>query len=88
MKFLMTWYWANENALEVRKRYSTFNDEGKYKTLYPTSTMIGRNMAFMVFETDDIAEVTKLTAKWTDVCTFDVIPIMDSNDLIKIVMKP
>ena len=88
MKFLMIWWWANENTKEVTKRYSTWKPVGKFKSLYPTSSMIGRNKAFTVVEADDIAEVLKTTSKWNDICTFDIIPIMDSKDLLSVVMGP
>ena len=88
MKFLITWEWTNENAKEVTKRYSTWKSIGKYKTLYPVSSMVGRNKAFTVVEVDDIAEVVKVTSKWTDLCTFDVIPIIDSKEVVSIALSP
>jgi len=44
--------------------------------------MVGRNKAFTVIETDDIAEIRKTTAQWNDICTFDIIPIMDSREAV------
>ena len=88
MKFLTVWWWANENAKEVTTRFSKWKQKGKWKTLYPISTMVGRNKAFMVSENDDIAEVQKDIAHWADICTFDLIPIMDSIDAVRISLSP
>ena len=82
MKFLMVWWWKDKNAKEVTKRYSTWKQVGKFKSLYPVSTMVGRNKAFTVIEADDIAEIRKTTAQWNDICTFDIIPIMDSREAV------
>ena len=88
MKLLMTWGWANENAKEVTKRYSTWKQTGKFKSLYPVSMMVGRNEAFTVVEVDDIAEVLKTTAKWNDICTFEITPIIDSKEAVSVILGP
>ena len=82
MKFLMVWWWTNENAKEVTARFSKWKQKGKQKALYPMSTMVGRNKAFAVVETDDVAELYKDIRDWTDLCTYDIIPIMDSRAAI------
>lgn len=88
MKFLVVWWWANENAKEVTTRFSKWKQKGKWKILYPISTMVGRNKAFMVSENDDIAEVQKDLAHWTDICTYDIIPIMDSVEAVRVSLSP
>lgn len=83
MKILSTWWWAPKHAKEVTDRFMTWKQKGKYKILYPISTMIGMNKAFMVTEVDDLAEVQKDMSDWTDICTFKLTPIMDSPDAVK-----
>jgi len=83
MKFLMVYWWSNENARAVTERFMEWKPKGKWKTLYPISTMIGRNRGFQVIEADDLAEVNKDLSAWSDLCTFDCIPIMDSVDAVK-----
>ena len=82
MKFLTVWWWSNENAKAVTKRFSTWKQKGKWKTLYPMSTMVGRNKSFSVTEADDIMEVQKDLSDWTDLCTFEIIPIIDSREAV------
>ena len=56
LKFLVVWWWAPKNAKEVTERFIKWKPKGKYKTLYPVSTMVGMNTAFEIVESDDIAE--------------------------------
>ena len=83
MKFLMVYWGSNENARAVTERFMEWKPKGKWKTLYPISTMIGRNRGFQVIEADDLAEVNKDLSAWSDLCTFDCIPIMGSVDSVK-----
>ena len=83
MKFLMVYWGSNENARAVTERFMEWKPKGKWKTLYPISTMIGRNRGFQVIEADDLAEVNKDLSAWSDLCTFDCIPIMGSVDAVK-----
>jgi len=46
--------------------------------------MIGVNKAFMVADVDDIAEMQKDVAHWSDLCTFNLIPIMDSREAVAV----
>mgnify|MGYP001034151366 CR=1 FL=1 len=82
MKFLVIWWWTPEHAKEVTERFIKWKQQGNYKVLYPTSTMIGRNKAFAVGECDDIMELYKDIRQWTDIATFDIIPIETSRDLV------
>ena len=84
MKMLVVWWWAPKNSKEVTERFDKWKSKGKYTSLYPISTMIGMNKAFMVAEADDIAEVQKDVAQWTDICTFKLIPIMDSREAVAV----
>jgi len=74
------WDWRTKNAREVTERFIEWKDKGKYEILYPVSIMIDLNNGFMVVEADDMAELQKDTAPWTDICNFEFIPIMDSLD--------
>jgi len=87
LKLLVVWWWAPKNAKEVTDRFIEWKAKGKYEILYPISTMIGMNKAFMVAEVDDIAEVQKDVAQWTDICTFKSIPIMDSREAVAIIRQ-
>lgn len=82
MKILMIWWWDPKNSKEVTDRFIKWESKGKYQELYPTSTMIGMNKGFMIYEVDDLAEVQKDLANWSDICTFKLIPIMDSRDAV------
>jgi len=84
LKFLSVWWWAPKNAKEVTERFMKWKSRGKYKTLYPVSTMVGMNKAFQIVECDDIAEAQKDVAQWTDLCTFQIIPIMDSSEAVAV----
>ena len=84
LKMLVIWWWAPKNAKAVTERFMEWKAKGKYEVLYPISTMIGMNKAFMVAEADDMAEVQKDIAQWTDLCTFKFIPIMDSSEAIAV----
>jgi len=82
LKMLVVWWWAPKNAKAVTERFTQWKGKGKYEVLYPISTMVGKNKAFMVAEADDIAEVQKDVAQWTDLSTFKLIPIMDSREAV------
>ncbi len=84
LKFLVVWWWAPKDSKEVTERFIQWKPRGKYKTLYPISTMVGMNKAFMIAETDDIAEAQKDIAQWTDLCTYKIIPIMDSREAVAV----
>lgn len=84
LKFLVVWWWAPKDAIEVTKRFVQWKPKGTYKTLYPISTMVGMNKAFQIVECDDIAEAQKDVAPWTDICTFKIVPIMDSREAIAV----
>ena len=84
MKILAVWWWAPKNAKEVTDRFMKWKSTGKYKSLYPMSTMIGMNKAFMISDVDDIAEIQKDVAHWSDLCTFQFIPIMDSREAVAV----
>ena len=87
MKFLVVWWWAPKNAKAVTERFMEWKSRGKYEVLYPISTMIGLNKAFMVSEADDMAEVQKDIGQWTDLCTFKLIPIMDSREAVALTLQ-
>jgi hypothetical protein len=84
MKFLVVWWWAPKDSEEVTKRFIQWKQKGKYKNLYPVSTMIGRNKSFQIVEADDMAEAQKDVAQWNDLCTFEIIPIMDSREAVAV----
>ncbi len=84
MKFLITWKWDAKNGKEVTERFKKWNPKGKYKMLYPVSTIIGANAGFAVMNCDDIAEWYKDTRPFTDIITYKTVPIMDAVDAIKV----
>jgi len=84
LKFLVVWWWAPKDAKEVTERFVQWKPKGKYKTLYPVSTMIGMNKSFQIVEADDMAEAQKDVAQWTDLCTFKIIPIMDTREAVAV----
>ena len=84
LKMLAVWWWAPKDAKEVTDRFMKWKSSGKYEVLYPMSTMIGMNKAFMISDVDDIAEIQKDVAHWTDLCTFKFIPIMDSSKAVAV----
>ena len=77
MKFLMVWWWTPEHAKEVTERYTKWTQQGNYKVLYPASMMLGRNKGFAVVECDDVMELYKDVRTWTDLVTYEFIPILD-----------
>ncbi|MFW6109085.1 MAG: DUF3303 domain-containing protein [archaeon] len=81
---LLTWEWSPENAREVTARFREWKPEGKYKTLYPISTIIGCNKGFGVVDVDDIAELEKDLSQWTDLITYTLSPCMDSRDAVAV----
>ena len=82
MKFLVVWWWTPEHAKEVTERFRQWKPKGNWKALYPISTMVGRNKGFCVVECTEIAEANKDVREWTDICTYEIIPIMDSREAI------
>ena len=82
MKFLVIWSWTPEHAKEIIERVIKWKPQGNYKVLYPMSMMLGRHKAFSVAECDDIMELYKDVSPWTDLCTFDIIPIETGTDLV------
>jgi hypothetical protein len=43
---------------------------------------MGENRAFTVIEVDDIKTLAMNLRDWTDLCTYDISPIMDSREYI------
>ena len=84
---LVVWSWAPKDSIAVTKRFIEWKPPVEIDALYPMSTMIGMNKAFMVVNADNIADMQKNVAQWTDLCTFKFIPIMDSSEAIAVSME-
>jgi len=82
---LITWHWSPDKSKEVSDRFSKWEQRGKYKFLYPISTIIGSNKAFGVVDVEDIAELNKDLAQWTDLTTFKCSPCMDSREIVPLI---
>ncbi len=84
MRFLVVWGWDPANAREVSRRFAEqFNPSEGVKFLHPISTIIGANRAFTVIEAESEAAINRAVRGWLDLCTFDIYPIMKSEDAIK-----
>lgn len=82
MKFLVTWSWAPGDSKEATERFKKWKPVGKWKALYPISTIIGMNEAFKVTECDDILEAQKDLGLFSDLCVFDLAPIEETAKLV------
>ena len=78
----MTWSWSCENTQKVTERFMEWKPVGDPKFLFPIHTVIGQNWAFCIVEQTDIVNMVKNVQPWTDVCTFEITPIMDSRELV------
>jgi hypothetical protein len=79
---LITWHWAPEKAKEVTARFKEWEPSGKYKMLYPISTIIGSNKGFGVAEVDNIVDLHNDLTQWTDLITYKCSPCMDSREVV------
>ena len=51
--------------------------------VYPVSTIIGANRGFTVIEAEREADIHRAVRGWLDLCTFDIYPIMRSEEAVK-----
>jgi hypothetical protein len=84
MKFLMIWSWKGKDSREVTERFMKWKPVGDVKILFPIHTMIGARKAFTVSEGDDIKVMAANIQPWTDICKYEIYPIMESRDLVKL----
>ena len=84
MKFLITWSWMCENRLEVAERFAKWKPVGDVKFLFPIHTIIGANTAFTIIDGSETEEMVRNIEPWTDICTYEISPIIDARDLAKI----
>ncbi|MFB0558320.1 MAG: DUF3303 domain-containing protein [Candidatus Bathyarchaeia archaeon] len=82
MKFLITWCWEGKDTKEVSERFMKWKPVGEVKFLFPIHTLIGARKAFTVTEGTDIETMAKNIQPWTDVCKYEISPIMDSRELM------
>jgi hypothetical protein len=87
VKFLLTWWWKEENAQKVTERFMKWKPVGDVKFLFPIHTIIGANKAFCVTEGVDPEQIARNIQPWTDICTFDISPIMDSREILALLRK-
>jgi len=84
VRFLLIWSWDPANAREVSRRFiEEFKPPEGIKFLYPISTMLGANKGFTIFEAEREEAINRAVRGWLDLCTFDIYPIMKSEDAIK-----
>jgi len=82
VKLLVMWSWAPKNDREVTERFKKLKLVGDVKILLPIHTIIGANRAFTIVDTDSAELMTRNTAPWTDICTFEFYPIIDSHEAV------
>jgi hypothetical protein len=87
MKFLVTWSWSCENSQKVTERFSKWKPLPETKFLYPIHTVIGANWAFCTVEGDNAEAMVREVQPWTDICTYEILPIMDSREVVAALMK-
>jgi hypothetical protein len=87
MKFLVVWSWACENRKAVRERFEKWKPAEGTKFLFPVHSILGQNSAFTITEGDSIEQIVKNVDPWTDICTFEISPIIDSRELAKLRSK-
>ena len=84
VKCLMTWWWEGKNAKEVTERFKKWKPIGNVKFYFPIHTILGANKAFAVVEVDDAETMARNLRTWSDICTYDIRPIMDSRELVSL----
>ena len=80
MKFLLMLSWCTKDAKEVTERFKKWKPVGDMKFLFPIHTIIGANKVFTIVESNSVELMYKNTASWTDVCVFEVYPIIDTRE--------
>ena len=84
VKCLMVWWWKGKDAREVTKRFRNWKPKGDAKFYFPIHTIMGERKAFCVVEVDNIETLARNLSDWTDICTYDISPIMDSIEFLKL----
>ena len=82
VKCLITWYWDGKDGPAVTERFKKWNPVGNVKIYFPIHTLIGQNSAFAVTEVEDIKTLVMNIEPWTDLCTFEISPCIDSRELV------
>jgi hypothetical protein len=82
LKFLITWTWKGKDVREVTERFKKWKPVGEFKTLFPIHTVIGARKAFTITEGSDVETMAKNISPWTDICKYEICPIMDSRELV------
>jgi len=78
----MTWWWKGKDAKEVTERFKKWKPIGDVKFYFPIHTILGANKAFTVLEVDDAEKMAINLRAWSDICTYEILPIMDSRELV------
>jgi len=81
---LITWHWAPDKSKEIQERFREWKPSGKYEMVYPISTIIGSNKGFGVADVEDVTELYKDLAQWTDLMSYKCSPCMDSREAVAI----
>jgi hypothetical protein len=80
----MVWWWKGKDAKAVSDRFKDWKPKGDVKFHFPIHTILGENKAFSVVELDNIETMARNLRDWTDICTYDISPIMDSREYISL----
>jgi hypothetical protein len=84
VKCLMTWTWEGKDAAEVTNRFKKWKPKGEVKFYFPIHTVLGANKAFTVIEVDDDKNLALNLREWSDICVYNISPIMDSRELVSL----
>lgn len=87
MKFLLIWSWKGKDSQAVTERFMKWKPVGDVKFHFPIHTMIGVRKAFTVTEGVDIETMAKNIQPWTDICKYEIYPIMDSRELVALLAQ-
>jgi hypothetical protein len=84
MRYLSILSWKPENAKEITERFKQWKRPEGITYLLPPHTVIGQNKSISVAEIDDPMAMAKIDRYWRDISVFEVYPIMESADIIKV----
>lgn len=82
MRFMVTWTFKPEHAQDTIKRFKETGAPSPdgVKLLSRWHDVAGRR-GFALTETDDPIAAARMCRQWSDLLSFDVIPVLDDNEL-------
>jgi hypothetical protein len=81
MRFLTILTLKTEKAKEATERFKKWTPPEGLKWVLPPHTILGRNQTVSIVEVDDPVVLAKVDRFWRDICTFEIMPIMDSREI-------